>query len=249
MTLAHRLRLVARRAGLDLLRWPQQSNDYAIFRAFLSSRPDAIVDVGANEGQFARECRRFGYGGDLLSFEPGQQAFRKLAESSRGDQRWEVQPLAVGNDSRDVVVNITANEGASSSLLPMLPSHLDAAPDSYVTRRETARMVRLDSILAGRAWQRMALKVDVQGAELMVLEGAVEVMDRIAAIRLECSLIHLYEGDWLWDEALAWMQAHSFTLAGLAPGFTDARSGRLLQFDAVFINVRLDGRDEGNQRR
>jgi len=78
------------------------------------------------------------------------------------------------------------------------------------------------------------LKIDVQGYEMHVLEGATAVLDRIVGLQIEMSLVPMYEGGPLFGDIVAWANAHGFALMGIEPGFAHPVSGRLLQFDGVF---------------
>lgn len=236
MTILHRLRLAARRAGFDISRWPAESSERVIHTALVSGGPDVILDVGANRGAYALGCRAFGYTGDIISFEPLAQAYRLLSEASRHDARWQAVRAALGSSTGSATLHVAANEGASSSILPMLDTHRVAAPDARFVREERVQVITLDDWVAtyGRGWQNIALKLDVQGFEPEVLRGSVVTLPRIRTIRIEVNTTHLYEGDWLWTEAAEWMHDRGFRLCGVAPGFVDSETGRMLQFDAVF---------------
>ena len=79
-----------------------------------------ILDVGANQGQFASEIRQCGYAGRIVSFEPLSKAHDKLIQASDGDTKWEVYPrCALGDHNGEVEINIAGNS-ESSSILPML---------------------------------------------------------------------------------------------------------------------------------
>lgn len=231
------MRRLARRLGVDVSRYPAEDSHYRALRAILSTQPDVILDVGANDGGFARMARAFGYEGDIVSFEPGEQAQRRLAGSAAGDSRWFVECIAIGSQNTDQALNIAANEGASSSFLPMLPAHTSAAPNSAYVGREVVPVRRLDDWHAqhGRQWDRLALKVDTQGFERQVLDGAQGILANIVAIQIELSLAPLYAGAWDWDQALGWLSSNGFTMAAVVPGFYDEEAGRMLQFDGVFI--------------
>jgi hypothetical protein len=83
--------------------------------------------------------------------------------------------------------------------------------------------------------KRVFLKADVQGYERQVLDGVAGHLDRITGLQLELSMVPLYEGGWLYDEALDWARQQGFLLMRLIPGFTDQRRGQMLQADGVFF--------------
>jgi FkbM family methyltransferase len=233
----HSLRRQARKLGLDVSRFPDSDADYRAFRAFTSADPDVILDVGANDGGFARKARSFGYKGDVISFEPGRAALRRLSQAAQSDPRWFVEGLALGSEDAELTLNVAANDGASSSFLKMLATHSRAAPGADYVAQEKVPVRRLDQWYAahGKHWARPSIKLDTQGFEEHVLAGAVGILPDVVAIQIELSLVPLYEGAWTWTAAVEWLDSHEFQMSGVTPGFSDPVTGRLLQFDAVFL--------------
>ncbi len=78
------------------------------------------------------------------------------------------------------------------------------------------------------------LKIDTQGYEWQVLDGAVATLPRITAVLIEMSLVPLYEGQHLWLEIIARLEAMGFKTWSLQPGFVDPSTGRTLQVDGMF---------------
>ena len=68
----------------------QFDNSYRLVLAFKENKIDHIFDVGANEGQFVREIRYYGYKNKITSFEPLITAHKKLLKNSKKDKDWEV---------------------------------------------------------------------------------------------------------------------------------------------------------------
>ena len=120
-----------RKIGLDVHRYLPSSLPPAQLVASLRKFDiDLVLDVGANKGQFASEIRHCGYAGRIVSFEPLSQAHGQLLQSSVGDSMWEAYTrCALGDHNGGVEINIAGNS-ESSSILPMLESHLSAAPES-----------------------------------------------------------------------------------------------------------------------
>src|SRR5580765_3801725 len=55
-----------------------------------------ILDVGANEGQFACEVRANGFSGRILSFEPSSKVFPQLEARAQLDRNWQCFNYALG---------------------------------------------------------------------------------------------------------------------------------------------------------
>lgn len=229
------LKRAGRRVGVDMTSWPLGAPAYALFRALVEPDPDVIIDVGANSGQFAQECRGFGYTKEIISFEPGRQAYASLQANARDDPRWSTVRTALSDSTRTSTLFTTDNGGLSSSLLPMLDSHRTAAPEVHVTGREDVPVTTLDEYFTDTTHQTIALKLDTQGTEASILVGAQKTLPRIHSIRLECSLLRLYEGEWLWHDVEVWMHEKGFRLAGIAPSFASRKTGIQQQVDAVFV--------------
>jgi len=223
-----------------LARYPSNDPMFGVVQLFSHFAIDCVIDVGANDGGFASTIRRLGYSGRIISVEPLSAPFEVLAARAAMDPAWDVVHAAVGDEDRDIVINVAGNAGASSSVLSMLDAHEDAAPESRYVGTEVVAQRRLDGLLPefGIGKKNPAfLKLDVQGYEAAVLNGAAELLDAraIVGLQMELSLVPLYAGAITYREGLNRAEQLGMQLMGLIPGFSDPRSGRLLQADAVFF--------------
>ena len=200
---------------------------------------DLVLDVGANRGQFVSDIRSGGYRGQVVSFEPLSDAHSKLLQASTGDSAWEAYPrCALGDHNGEIEINIAGNS-LSSSVLPMLAAHRNAAPDSVYKGRETAPLHTIDSVVPQYLQNSKApfLKIDTQGFEWQVLDGARASLPLIQGVLVELSLVPLYEGQHLWQEVMTRLEAEGFALWAFEPVFSDPNDGRTLQVDGVFYRA------------
>jgi len=198
---------------------------------------DLVLDVGANTGQFALNLFDIGYQGKVVSFEPLSSAYELLLANSQSHANWQVaERCAIGDCYEERKIHISKNS-QSSSILPILPICLDAAPNSAYIGSEKIKVLKLSEIAVDYVNQAQAplLKIDTQGYEYQVLQGAEEIIDQIRGIYLELSLIPLYEGEIVFEVMLKLIQEMGFFLYNLYPGFVDYRTGRLLQVNGVFF--------------
>jgi FkbM family methyltransferase len=235
------IKSVLRWLGLDVRRYQIATSESAQLKALLDQhRVDLIIDVGANTGQFGQHLRRIGYRGRIVSFEPLPAAWEALRRHAHGDRLWEVAPrTAVGRTSGEITINV-ANNSVSSSVLPMLDAHHDAAPASRYTGTEVVPMNSLNALALPylRADTISLVKIDTQGYEEQVLAGAGEVLARAAGVQIELSLLPLYAGQPSFRETVSRLEDMGFQLWAVWPAFTDPRSGRMLQLDALFFRER-----------
>ena len=237
MSLLHRSRELLRYAGLDVSRFPNPASVEARRVAILkANNVDLVLDVGASSGRYGLELRRHGYVGDILSFEPQPSPYERLAKRCSSDEKWTARQEAVGRSTDPIDLNISAN-GDSSSVLPMLQAHVDAAPESHYVAVRAVNQTTISLILPSLSCDRPFLKMDVQGYERAVIEGASLVIDRLVGIQMEMSLEPLYQEQMLYQEALQLMEDHGFVLWSIEPGFSHPSSGRLLQMDGLFMRM------------
>lgn len=198
---------------------------------------DLVLDVGANKGQFSSDIRRCGYAGRIVSFEPLSSAHSELLQASARDIKWDAYPrCALGDHIGEVEINIAGNS-ESSSILPMLESHRSAAPESAYIEKEITPIKTLDAVAGKYLKDARApfLKIDTQGFEWQVLDGARDTLPQIKGILVELSLVPLYEGQHLWRQVIDRLEAEGFSLWAFKPVFSDQVSGRTLQVDGIFF--------------
>lgn len=240
MKLKENIRRMLRKIGLEVHRYvPPVPVISPIVTSLQKFEIDLILDIGANKGQFASEMRQYGYEGKIVSFEPLSKAHEELLLSSSDDPKWDVFPIcALGDREGEVEINIAGNS-QSSSILPMLDAHRNAAPESVYQGRESVCIKTLDSIAAEFLEHACApfLKIDTQGFEWEVLNGARSTLPHIKGILIELSLVPLYDGQHLWRDIIDRLERLGFTLWSFKPVFSDQASGRTLQIDGIFFRL------------
>lgn len=232
------IKRIIRTLGWDLHRFtPSSDPSNQLLAALEHTNINTIFDIGANVGQFSLNLRAAGFKGKIVSFEPTSCAYPLLLKKAELDSKWFVHSRnAIGDKDGITKINISGNS-VSSSILPMLDSHISAAQDSNYLASEKITIARLDSISEQYLTENsnLFLKIDTQGYEWQVLDGAPETLKKTKGILIELSLVPLYEGQKLWCEIISRLKKEGFKLWTLQPGFTDPRTGQSLQMDAIFL--------------
>jgi len=198
---------------------------------------DLIIDVGANAGQYAQELFRAGFAGEIHSIEPQPDAHGRLRLAARGHPRWVVLDAVAAGDKEGSIEMTVAGNSLSSSMLPMLDRHVTAAPGSAPVGCVSVHQTTLDALYADKLEQARPtlIKIDTQGYEPQVLQGATRCLRAAHLVQLELSLQPLYLGQQLWSELIETMTGHGFELWGMHPEFCDPRTGQLLQINGMFV--------------
>ena len=202
-------------------------------------RIELVLDVGANTGQFAQELLGQGFGGEIHSVEPLPDAHRTLATAAAKHPNWKVlEPVAAGRDERLVDISVAGNS-YSSSVLEMLDRHIAAAPDSAPIGKITVQQKPLDTLFAGVLGRPRAalLKIDTQGYEYSILQGAQQCLARVSLVMLELSLQPLYKDQMLWLDLIDYMKGCGFDVWSVQPEFCDPKTGQLLQVNGLFYRA------------
>jgi FkbM family methyltransferase len=230
--------MAARYLGIDVTRFPQCSPDYGIVQLIRRSRADVVLDIGANSGQYGVALRRFGYHGRIVSFEPLDGPLAQLRRTAEADPLWSALPYALGDRETTITLNVAANDGASSSVLPMLGRTTRACPEARYVGRQEAEQRRLDAVWpeVTKPGERVFVKLDVQGYEEAVLRGSGDCLASCCGLQMEVSAVPLYEGSLLFARALEMAESeYGLSLMTVIPVFSDQRTSQVLQYDVVLL--------------
>jgi len=231
-----KVRKAFHRLGFDL-RYFKDSEEGILRNVIARLHPVAVLDVGANIGQYGRMLRGIGYAGVIISFEPLSSAYEKLTVEAGADSSWIVAPrAALGSTKGSIEINVSRNS-VSSSVLAMKEAHLAVAPQSRYVATETVALERLDDLLPAifTGAGPIFLKMDTQGYEEEVLTGAAGILSRVVAVQMEISLVPLYEGAPTLVHIVSAMADHGYHLFQVIPGFRDGVTGQMLQLDGIFV--------------
>jgi FkbM family methyltransferase len=235
MALGQFARRIFNRIGVDVYRYPMiTSRGYARARTLEHLGINVVLDVGANVGQYGRELLEYGYRGRLISFEPMTREFALLrATAAKAARTWECRQLGLADSDGTARINVA---GTFSSILSKSPDAVDSiawAP----TGVEEIRVARLDSLWPElyKPGDKVWMKMDVQGYEMHVLNGAPEALKDIAALEMEMAMSPLYSQQPTYLEMQDRMAQLGFGLWSLNPGARHLQTGRLLEVDGTFV--------------
>jgi FkbM family methyltransferase len=195
---------------------------------------DIVIDVGANIGQFGESLRANGFRGKIVSFEPTKSAFEALSKMAAADGNWEAHHCGLGAVSGTAVLN-ASKLSVFNSFLEL--SSVAGLHDNRmeVEHTEEIPIFTLDHFAGSFPRGEILLKVDTQGYERQVIEGAHQTISRTAGILMELPVIHTYEGEWQFHEALEYMSDAGFVPAQIqAVGYHGRDNVSAVDFDCLF---------------
>jgi FkbM family methyltransferase len=199
-----------------------------------------VFDVGANRGQFSLYSLARFPSARIFAFEPIPDAALHLEKLFENENQVQVMPFALGNSEGEVDMHLSAKED-SSSLLPVGERQITLFPGTDEVGTVRAQVRRLDNVLAERNFEAPALlKVDVQGFELPVLQGAEQSLRLFDQVLVEASFTELYEGQALFPEVARYIEERGFRLVSGKISTAEA-SGRWLQGDFLYERVDQPG--------
>jgi FkbM family methyltransferase len=172
-------------------------------------RVSGIIHVGANAGQ-ERDLYA-GYGLDVLWIEPIPSIFDELRKNiSAMPKQRALNCLVTDRDGAEYTFNIANNNGQSSSMLEF-GRHTEIWPEIRFYSKITLRSVTLDTLLRDED-RYQALVLDTQGSELLVLNGATQLLSKIRYVTAEAADFESYIGCARVDDIVQFLGDFGFKL-------------------------------------
>lgn len=135
---------------------------------------DVVYDIGANAGYFTLLAARLvGTDGAVVAFEPSRVNIALLQRHLRLNGVGNVTVIDAAAADADGTIEFVATDGLATGHLT--GAYVGSAPvaDGIASAVTLVQAVKVDSLVAaGRMRPPNVMKIDVEGAELSVLEGA-----------------------------------------------------------------------------
>ena len=200
-----------------------------------------IIDIGCADGgtskYFARKfpkCKVIGYEPELSSYNKAVKLCKKSANVS-------IKNVALAKNSGSASLNITANH---------LSSSLNKLNEPEITKEDKIQQERfkiietqivntknLDDETAAISGI-LLIKMDTQGTELDILQGAAETLKKTRFILIELNNHHLYENTCQYYEIDALLREKRFKLMDMI--VTYRSQGMVTEYDALYQNMNYD---------
>ncbi len=194
-----------------------------------------ILDIGANEGQFADKMHSLFPNTMIYSFEPIPEAFARLDKNFAEIKQIKGINLALGDAAGEISFNKNESS-ASSSFLDMAETHMESFDFAVKTVPIKVKVDTLDNVMSKENFELpMLIKIDVQGFEDKVIKGGTDTIRKAAMVICEVSFTELYKGQLLFDDIYEILKNLGFSYAGNVEQLRSPDTNRILQADAIFI--------------
>lgn len=187
--------------------------------------PTVIYDIGAHEGEWTNDCKKVFPNSSYIQFEADTDKQNILTHNP---SFFEV----LGNeDGKDVeYFKITSQHTTGNSIFRENSFHYNTEGKYYIEKR---KMKTLDTLVVEKSLPLPDfLKLDTQGSELLILEGATKCLHHAEVVLLEVS-VHEYNKDGpLIADVLSFMKDRDFLMFDMID--THYIHGVLAQVDILF---------------
>ncbi len=205
---------------------------------FLKNKIDLIIDVGAHKGEFAIETLKENFKGTIISFEPQPQIYKTLLENSRKYNNWHIhERCGIGKKNKNLNLNIM-NESTCSSFFAPTKNLLTIDPNTKIVKKEKTKILSLNNLFLKnyKIKKNTFLKIDTQGYDKFVLDGASKILKKILYVQMELAIEPLYKSEVNYERMIKYMKKRGFIIWNLG-GVIENLKGKSMSFDIIFKNI------------
>ena len=193
---------------------PKTKNDkiaLAYLKKFLPSNP-TVIDCGAHDGSDTVVLQQK-LGGRVYAFEVVPEIFERLKQRTANNKNIICFPIALAAETGTAKFYVGEGSSDASSSLLAPKEHLVDHPDINFDRTITVETNTLDDWAAKQGITSIDfLWLDMQGAELMMLQHSPKILATVKMIHTEVSVRETYEGVTLYKDYKNWLTANGFKL-------------------------------------
>jgi FkbM family methyltransferase len=206
----------------------------------LQGQATTIIDGGANCGDFSLLYASLFPAARIHAFEPGENVQATLRQAVAGQPRISVHPLGLAESTGQRSFELCSNSLINSLLPPS--AGLEALMGSQKVRRvqtTTINTITVDDFCQRNGIERVdVLKLDIQGAELLAIQGAERILasHAVKLLYTEANFKrNQYEGQASFDDVWRHLETKGYRLFRLY-NLTSGADMFLGFGDAIFVS-------------
>lgn len=172
--------------------------------------PRGVIHVGAHEGLEISSYQQMG-AQKVLFVEANPTVFERLQANIADYRNVEAVNCAIGDRNGTIDLHVTSFDQSSSIL--QLKHHQEIYPHITETHQITVQSKTLDTLLQELEINPSdfnILNIDIQGAELLALQGSINWLKYVEVINTEVNYEELYEGCVLIDQLDEFLEGQGF---------------------------------------
>jgi FkbM family methyltransferase len=224
----------------------------SILSEYMGGEKLVLFDIGARYGVHSRWNKIADFL-TVYAFEPDQNECDQINAAAKSlPYQLECLPYALGDSNQAVVPLYLCKDVACSSLYyPNLElvNQFNFGPSMAVTDEVEVSVHKLEDICQQRNLQADIIKVDTQGYELSILQGAGSLLDKVKLIEVEVEFNEQYKDQPLFSNVDLFMRSRGFSLLGLRRSCWRRKvdpeklhtpfGGQIMHGDAIYYNEKL----------
>lgn len=196
---------------------------------------NTLIDVGASHGNFIELVRSVHPSCGVIAFEPLPNAFAVLGNKFQNDPNVKLHNIAIGKKIGEIQF-FENDYSFSSSVLRLGDRHIEEFPYAKSVLNRLVQIDCLDNMIQNSQIQGpILLKIDVQGLEKEVIEGAIKILSLVDYLLIEVSFEELYEGQSLFEDINQQLNDLGLFYNGNFGQLYSSTNGKILQADALYI--------------
>jgi FkbM family methyltransferase len=185
-------------------------------KGILRDKTIYVIDVGASGGLHSRWPKIAGSNFKAMLFEPDPREYDRLKQSV-GDN-YIVLNSALSNSPQELKFNLCRKQQASSIFMPNFEL-LNKYPDAQrydIVNTITMKTDTMDNQLHKAGLMEVDfIKIDTQGYDLSILEGAVKTLENVSGLEIEVEFLPIYKDQPLFREVDQFITSRGFELIDL----------------------------------
>ena len=215
-----------------------ESSAFNVQKELITSKEPVIFDIGAKVGWATKKYRNLFPMATIFSFEPFPSSYNELQQNTANDSQTTTYQLAISDRAGVTTLNTNAAPG-TSSLLSTDDRAASYWGEGLLETKNTidVNTTTIDDFCRNESIPRIdILKIDIQGAEYMALNGAREMLTNqwISIAYFEVIMAPTYEGQRKFHEYLTLMESFGYDFLDL---YNPVRKNmQLIQADVIFVN-------------